>query len=83
MEDLEEANKRPGSFCRIPYESADEVTKYAVPVETVPRPSFNQTGKEVEVMMNAFPISKFPSRPVYQYDVGVHPSCSSGLPVCH
>ncbi|OJJ51616.1 hypothetical protein ASPZODRAFT_435068 [Penicilliopsis zonata CBS 506.65] len=44
---------------------------YSVPVATVPRPGFNQTGKEIEVLLNAFAITKFPSRIVYQYDVHI------------
>ncbi|RHZ53220.1 hypothetical protein CDV55_100121 [Aspergillus turcosus] len=31
----------------------------------------NQTGKEIEVLMNAYPITKFPTRNVYQYDVQI------------
>lgn len=80
MENLEQINKLPGGLRHIRHRHTDEYEKYGVPVDTVPRPGFNQTGKEIEVMVNAFPITKFPSRPVYQYDVGVLPVHPS---ICH
>lgn len=33
------------------------------------RPGFNSTGKEIDLLVNAYPITKFPTRPVYQYEV--------------
>ncbi|KAL2868226.1 uncharacterized protein BJX67DRAFT_49603 [Aspergillus lucknowensis] len=59
-------------MCRnidLPYGAFGVNHLYSVPVETVPRPGFNQTGKEIEVQMNAFAIAKFPTKTVYQYDV--------------
>lgn len=51
--------------------------KYLVPVNTVPRPGFNTTGREVELKLNAYPITQFPTRSVWQYDVSIFPSCLS------
>lgn len=42
-----------------------------VPVETVPRPGYNTTGKEVELLVNCFPITNFPTKAIYQYEVSV------------
>jgi eukaryotic translation initiation factor 2C len=74
MEDFEYMNKLEGGFRHLRIQNADEVAKYSVPVETVARPNHNQTGKEIEVLMNAYPITKFPTRNVYQYDVSI--SCN-------
>ncbi|PLN80024.1 eukaryotic translation initiation factor 2c [Aspergillus taichungensis] len=71
MENFEEINKLTGGLRHVRIRDADELKKYAVPVDTVPRPGFNTTGKEIEVLMNAFPIVKFPNKTVYQYDVHV------------
>lgn len=73
MDKIEAINKLTGGLRHLRFRSADEERKYSVPVETVPRPGFNTTGKEVELQVNAYPITKFPSRTVYQYDVGCHP----------
>lgn len=69
MENLDEINKLTGGLRHLRVRDADEIAKYTVPVETVPRPGFNPTGKEIELMLNAFPIIKFPNKAVYQYDV--------------
>ena len=69
MENLEQINKLTGGLRHLRLRAADEQEKYSVPVETVPRPGFNTTGKEIEVSMNAYPIVKFPNKNVYQYDV--------------
>lgn len=71
MENFEEINKLTGGLRHVRIRDADELKKYAVPVDTVPRPGFNTTGKEIEVQMNAFPIVKFPNKTIYQYDVGI------------
>ncbi|KAL2014266.1 hypothetical protein VTN00DRAFT_1791 [Thermoascus crustaceus] len=42
-----------------------------VPVETVPRPGYNTTGKEVELLVNCFPIMNFPTKVIYQYEVQI------------
>jgi eukaryotic translation initiation factor 2C len=78
MENLEEINKLTGGLRHLRLRDADELAKYAVPSDNVPRPGFNQTGKEIEVLTNSFPIEKFPSRPVYQYDVSI-PSLHSRI----
>ncbi|KAK1145566.1 Protein argonaute [Aspergillus melleus] len=71
MENLEQINKLTGGLRHLRLRAADEQEKYSVPVETVLRPGFNTTGKEIEVSMNAYPIVKFPNKNVYQYDVQV------------
>lgn len=69
MENFEEINKLTGGLRHVRIRDADELKKYAVPVETVARPGFNTTGKEIELQVNAFPIVKFPNKTIYQYDV--------------
>ncbi|KAI9929068.1 hypothetical protein ASPWEDRAFT_128423 [Aspergillus wentii DTO 134E9] len=71
MENLEQINKLDGGLRHLRLRDADELVKYAIPSETVPRPGFNTTGKEIEVNVNAFSILKFPSRTVHQYDVHI------------
>lgn len=55
-------------FRHLNFYGADDL-KNAVPLDICQRPGFNTTGKEIEVLLNAYPISKFPSKTVYQYDV--------------
>ncbi|PYI10200.1 eukaryotic translation initiation factor 2c [Aspergillus sclerotiicarbonarius CBS 121057] len=70
MEDnIEAINKLDGGLRHLRLRDANQLVKYDIPVRTVPRPGFNNTGKEVELQVNAFPILKYPSRTVYQYDV--------------
>ncbi|QGA13160.1 hypothetical protein EYB26_000807 [Talaromyces marneffei] len=38
---------------------------------SVPRPGFNTTGREVMLILNAYPITGFPTQNVYQYDVTI------------
>lgn len=71
MESLEEINKLAGGLRHLRIRDADESAKYAIPVKNVPRPGFNPTGKEIEVSMNAFRITDFPTKNVYQYDVSI------------
>ncbi|THC99021.1 hypothetical protein EYZ11_001495 [Aspergillus tanneri] len=71
MENLEQINKLTGGLRHLRLRDADELVKYSVPVGNVPRPGFNTTGKEIEVSVNAYPITKFPNRNVYQYDVHI------------
>lgn len=33
------------------------------------RPGYNATGKEITVAVNSYPITQFPTKSVYQYDV--------------
>jgi eukaryotic translation initiation factor 2C len=37
--------------------------------QPIDRKGFNETGRELEVMVNAFPITKLPDMAVYQYEV--------------
>lgn len=76
MEDPLGLNQLPGGLRHLRVRDANEYAKYSVPVETVPRPGFNNTGKEIELSVNAFPINKFPNRTVYQYDVSNSPPVS-------
>ncbi|KAL3475026.1 Piwi domain-containing protein [Aspergillus californicus] len=71
MENLDTINKLGGGLRHLRVRDADELAKYSVPVETVPRPGFNSTGKEIEVLMNSFAIKSFPTKTVYQYDVNI------------
>ncbi|KAF4769961.1 hypothetical protein HAV15_011480 [Penicillium sp. str.  len=45
----------------------------SAPVETQiqRRVGYNTSGKEIEVMMNAYPITSFPDKAVYQYEINV------------
>lgn len=47
-------------------------------VDLVKRPGFNTTGKEISVAVNVFPVTQFPTKTVYQYDVRTI-SCSPCL----
>ncbi|PWY92461.1 eukaryotic translation initiation factor 2c [Aspergillus heteromorphus CBS 117.55] len=69
MENIEQIHKLEGGLRHLRLRDADELVKYNIPVETVPRPGFNTTGKEVDMQLNAYPITKFPNRIIYQYDV--------------
>ncbi|KAL2809793.1 Piwi domain-containing protein [Aspergillus granulosus] len=71
MENLDQINSLEGGLRHLRLRDADDFAKYSVPVETVPRPGFNQTGKEIEVQMNAYTITNFPNKTVYQYDVHI------------
>lgn len=42
------------------------------------RKGYSASGKEIEVLVNTFPILKFPTRPIYQYEVIVRPSPCRG-----
>lgn len=46
-----------------------DIYKYSLPTEFTKRPGFNTTGKAVQVHLNAYPVSQFPTAKVYQYDV--------------
>jgi hypothetical protein len=53
--------------------------QYSDGVTHVPRPGFNTTGREVELQVNAYPITKFPTQNVFQYDVSYLPLCFSSV----
>lgn len=73
MENLDEVNKLEGGLRHLRFYNSDEIAKYSVPVKPVARPGFNQSGKEIDLLVNAFPIVKFPNRTIYQYDVSSLP----------
>lgn len=77
MELDEKINTLEGGLRHLRVRTADELAKYDVSTDHVARPGFNNTGKEIELALNAYPISKFPSRTIYQYDVSKHSSCLS------
>ncbi|KAJ5287992.1 hypothetical protein N7478_003678 [Penicillium angulare] len=45
-----------------------EPRKEIIPMERV---GYNKSGKEIEVVMNTFPVLSIPTKPVYQYEVNV------------
>ena len=69
MEGQDQINTLEGGLRHLRMRDSDELVKYAIPTENVPRPGFNATGKEIEVAVNAYGITKYPNRTVYQYDV--------------
>lgn len=69
MESQDQINTLEGGLRHLRMRDSDELVKYAIPTENVPRPGFNATGKEIEVAVNAYGITKYPNRTVYQYDV--------------
>lgn len=69
MENLYHNDSLPDGLRHLQFRTTDEYEKYRVPVDTVPRPGFNTTGKEIELSVNAYPILKFPNKTVHQYDV--------------
>lgn len=69
MENLEQINKLEGGLRHLRLRDANAQSKYAVPVEFVRRPGFNPTGKEIEVQMNSYRVTSFPTKTVYQYSV--------------
>ena len=49
---------------------ADDIFRQYLEGSThVPRPGFNATGREVSLVLNAYPITGFPTQNVHQYDV--------------
>ncbi len=69
MENLDQINKLEGGLRHLRLRDANAESKYSVPVEFVPRPGFNPTGKEIEVLMNSYRVTSFPTKTVYQYSV--------------
>ena len=47
----------------------EDIVQYHVASEIIARPGYNTNGKDVNIQLNAYPISQFPTKPVYQYDV--------------
>jgi eukaryotic translation initiation factor 2C len=43
--------------------------QYSLPTEFTKRPGFNNTGKAVQLHVNAYPVVQYPTAKVYQYDV--------------
>ncbi|KAI9877191.1 MAG: hypothetical protein M1830_004561 [Pleopsidium flavum] len=71
-----------GSESRIPSSSAKmeiqnfrhynrdtNAVKYVLPTELMKRPGYNTSGKKILTSINSFPILKYPTVKVYQYDV--------------
>ncbi|KAL4953848.1 Piwi domain-containing protein [Aspergillus filifer] len=70
MEQIEEVNRLEGGRRHIRVHDTND-PKYSVPVQAVPRPGFNPTGKEIEVQMNSYAVTSFPNKTIYQYDVNI------------
>lgn len=51
------------------FDNKTNEVKYAVPSELPKRPGMNKQGREVSIGLNTFNVLKFPTKPVYQYDV--------------
>ena len=45
--------------------------KYTLPTTLMKRPGYNTSGKEINTQINSFPIIKYPTITVYQYDVSL------------
>lgn len=50
---------------------ADEFDQYGVATTFQARPGFNNTGMEVNVQVNSYPVIQYPTKTVYQFDVSV------------
>ena len=61
---------RIGSRIVVP-SGADEFLQYALDTEFKKRPGYNNTGKAIQLALNSYPVVKFPSVKVYQYDVSL------------
>lgn len=62
------------------YNRDTNAVKYDLPTELMKRPGYNTSGKEMLTSINSFPILKYPTVKVYQYDVsGSYLSLSSVL----
>lgn len=51
------------------YDRETDTEKYNFPFELPLRPGKNTAGKQVQVRVNQFKVSKLPDRDVWQYDV--------------
>ncbi|KAL4918543.1 Piwi domain-containing protein [Aspergillus aurantiobrunneus] len=71
MENLDQIDKLKGGLRHLRVDDANPDPKYSVPVEHVARPGFNPTGKEIEVQLNAFAVTNWPNKTIYQYDVHI------------
>ncbi|KAJ9500329.1 Protein argonaute [Exophiala xenobiotica] len=56
-------------FRNVAAPGTDYDAKYSLPTEFTKRPGFNDTGKGVLVAVNAYPVTQYPTVPIYQYDV--------------
>ena len=56
-----------GRFLYPPSEANRQ--QYDVPTDLIRRPGFNSTGVAATVAVNSYPILKFPTKSIYQYDV--------------
>jgi eukaryotic translation initiation factor 2C len=43
--------------------------QYALPTDFKRRPGFNTSGKAVQLGLNSWPVSQFPTKAIYQYDI--------------
>jgi eukaryotic translation initiation factor 2C len=47
----------------------DNLRQYNLPTQFKARPGFNTTGKAVQLLLNSWPVERWPSAAVYQYDI--------------
>ncbi|KAK5065213.1 hypothetical protein LTR84_001050 [Exophiala bonariae] len=69
------SNSPPKSIIHIPYirnisaPGTSDYDQYKLPTEFTKRPGFNNTGKAVQVSLNAYKVNQYPTAKIYQYDV--------------
>lgn len=56
--------------------------KYAMPTALMKRPGYNTSGKAIQTQINSFPILKYPTITVYQYDVSHRLNSTHSLVHC-
>ena len=61
-----------GSY-RVYPAGADEVIKHEYPDENMARPGYSTTGRDVQVRVNQYKVTQWPTGDVYQYDVSSSP----------
>lgn len=56
-------------FRNIQAPGTDFRPQYTLPTQFKARPGFNDTGKPVQLLLNSWPVEKYPTAAVYQYDI--------------
>lgn len=57
---------------RIYAPGADETIKHEYPDENMTRPGYGTQGRDVQVRVNQYKVTQWPTKDVYQYDVSLH-----------
>lgn len=74
----------PDGINRVHFEGARNLyanmprAQYDTPATIAKRQGFNQTGKAIQLAVNAYPITAFPTKTVQQYDVSSSPLMLQG-----